>query len=79
MRSNEQIETHHEKTRLWSFRIDQTQTRLYKYRKWLELRNICIYDRLNIDIINFDHMVHRIYPAELQLNKANASDTEAPF
>ena len=22
-------------------------------------------------------MVHRIYPAELQLNKANASDTEA--
>ena len=24
-------------------------------------------------------MVHRIYPAELQLNKANASDTEATF
>ena len=24
-------------------------------------------------------MVHRIYPAELQLNKANASDTEAAF
>ena len=28
---------------------------------------------------NFEHMVHRIYPAELQLNKANASDTEAAF
>ena len=25
----------------------------------------------------FEHMVHGIYPAELQLNKANASDTEA--
>ena len=24
-------------------------------------------------------MVRRIYPAELQLNKANASDTEAAF
>ena len=24
-------------------------------------------------------MVHRIYPAELQINKANASDTEAAF
>ena len=24
-------------------------------------------------------MVHRIYPAKLQLNKANASDTEAAF
>ena len=34
---------------------------------------------LNIDTIHFEHMVHRIYPAELQLNKANASDTEAAF
>ena len=32
---------------------------------------------LNIDNIHFEHMVHRIYPAELQLNKPNASDTEA--
>ena len=36
-------------------------------------------DRLNIDNIHFEPMVHRIYPAELQLNKANASDTEAAF
>ena len=36
-------------------------------------------DLLNIDKIHFEHMVHRIYPAELQLNKANASDTEAAF
>ena len=36
-------------------------------------------DLLNIDNIHFEHMVHRIYPAELKLNKANASDTEAAF
>ena len=36
-------------------------------------------DLLNIDNIHFEHMVHRIYPAELQINKANASDTEATF
>ena len=36
-------------------------------------------DLLNIDNIHFEHMVHRIYPAELLLNKANASDTEAAF
>ena len=35
-------------------------------------------DLLNIDNIYFEQMVNRIYPAELQLNKAN-SDTEAPF
>ena len=34
-------------------------------------------DLLNIDNILFEHMVYRIYPAELHLNKANASDTEA--
>ena len=36
-------------------------------------------DLLNIDNIHFEHMVHRIYPAELQLNETNASDTEAAF
>ena len=36
-------------------------------------------DLLNIDTIHFEHMIHRIYPAEFQLNKANASDTEAVF
>ena len=36
-------------------------------------------DLLNIDNIHFEQMGHRIYPAELQLNKANASDTEAAF
>ena len=36
-------------------------------------------DLLSIDNIHFEHMVYRIYPAELQLNKANTSDTEAAF
>ena len=36
-------------------------------------------DLLNIDNIYFDEMVDRIYPKELQLNRANSSDTEAPF
>ena len=35
-------------------------------------------DLLNIDNPYFEGMVNRIYP-ELQLNKANTSDTEAPF
>ena len=36
-------------------------------------------DLLNIDNPYFDGMVNRSYPPELQLNKANTSDTEAPF
>ena len=34
---------------------------------------------LNIDNPYFEGMVNQIYPSELQLNKANTSDTEAPF
>ena len=34
---------------------------------------------LNIDNPYFELMVGQIYPTELQLNKANSSDTEAPF
>ena len=34
---------------------------------------------LTIDNIYFDQMVDRIYPTELHLNRANSSDTEAPF
>ena len=36
-------------------------------------------DLLNIDNPYFEGMVNRIYPPELQLNKVNTSDTEAPF
>ena len=34
---------------------------------------------LNINNVYFDNMVSQIYPPELQLNKANTSDTEAAF
>ena len=36
-------------------------------------------DLLNIDNVHFEQMVDQIYSAELQVNKANSSDTEAPF
>ena len=36
-------------------------------------------DILNINNVYFDNMVSQIYPSELQLNKTNASDTEAAF
>ena len=36
-------------------------------------------DLLNIDNNFFDSMVNHIYPLELQLNKANVSDTETSF
>ena len=36
-------------------------------------------DLLNIDNPCFEQMVGQIYPTELQLNKANSSDTEAQF
>ena len=36
-------------------------------------------DLLNIGNPYFEGMVNQIYPPELQLNKANTSDTEAPF
>ena len=36
-------------------------------------------DLLNIDNPYFEGMVNQIHPPDLQLNKANTSDTEAPF
>ena len=36
-------------------------------------------DLFNIDNPYFEGMVNQMYPSELQLNKANTSDTEAPF
>ena len=36
-------------------------------------------DLLNIDNPYFEQMIGQIYPTELQLNKTNSSDTEAPF
>ena len=39
----------------------------------------CLGGLLGIDNNFFDSMVYRIYPSELQLNKANVSDAEASF
>ena len=36
-------------------------------------------DNLNINNVYFDNMVSQIYPSELQINKANTSDTETAF
>ena len=36
-------------------------------------------DLLNVDNPYFEQMVGQIYSTELQLNKVNSSDTEAPF
>ena len=36
-------------------------------------------DVLNISNVYFDNMVSQIYPSELQLNKANTSDTKTAF
>ena len=41
--------------------------------------SIYLDDLLNIDNPYFERMANRIYPPELQLDKANTSDTEAPF
>ena len=39
----------------------------------------CLDDLLNIDNPYFEGKVKQIYPPEVQLNKANNTDTEAPF
>ena len=39
----------------------------------------CFSTKTKFDQSYIDQMVDRIYPTELQLNRANSSDTEAPF
>ena len=50
---------------------------IYFYKATKEISWILL--TLNIDNPYFEGMVNQIYPPELQLNKANISDTEAPF
>ena len=60
----------------WS--LSHGKTRLILLRLSIQLRDtLMIY--LYIDNIYFDQMVDGIYPTELQLNRANSSDTEAPY
>ena len=55
----------------------------YNYENWqlhkITACIICTVVLLNIDNQYFEQMIGQIYPTELQLNKANSSDTEAPF
>ena len=41
------------------------------------LMRLTLLPDLNVNNVYFDSIVRQIYPSELQLNKANASDTEA--
>ena len=47
--------------------------------KQVLLKHLYLVDLHNIDNPYFEQMVSLIYPTELHLNKANFSDTEAPF
>ena len=49
------------------------------YRSFFSSTSRYLDDQLNIDNSYFDGIVNQFYPSELQLNKANSSDTEAPF
>ena len=46
---------------------------------WFWITALVPWPQLHINNIYFDQIVDRIYPTELQLNRANSSDTEAPF
>ena len=56
-----------------------TQWFLPDWRLFLTLNKLKLLKHLDIDHPYFEGTVNRIYPPELQLNKANTSDTEAPF
>ena len=60
-----------------SWSLSHVKIRLTLLRLSIQLRYLD--DLLNIDNIYFDQMMDRTYPKELQLNRANSSDTEAPF
>ena len=61
---------------LWPLFLIIKKLKLFKH---LTLHLDYLDGLLNIDNPYFEGMVGRIYPPELQLNKVNASDTEAPF
>ena len=52
---------------------------VYRVSIILTLWPLLLDDLLKIDNVRFEQMVNRIHLAEFQLNKANSSDTEAPF
>ena len=61
------------------FMKSHTKEKRYDLIDAFNLTSRYLHNLHNIDNIHFEHMVHRMYPTKLQLNKANASDTEAAF
>ena len=57
------------------FAATENQTRVSVIADYTDVLFCCAV----VNNIYFAQMVHKIYPAELQLNKHNSSDTEAPF
>ena len=55
---------------------DNNQTDIIKA---INSTSIYLDDLLSVDNPYFEQMVGQIYPTGLQLNKANSSDTGAPF
>ena len=54
------------------------------YNKEAEIIQVLSLSRYQVDLLKIDNpyfegIVSRIYPPEIQVNKANASNTEAPF
>ena len=63
-----------------SWRLSHGKIRLTLLRLLIQLQDtMYLDDLLNIDNIYFNQMMNRIYPTKFQLNRANSSDTEAPF
>ena len=65
----------------WSIKNSNDVLNKFKSKNFQAFNSTSRYldDLLNIDNIYFDQMVDRIYHTELQLNRANSSDNEAPF
>ena len=63
----------------YSFMLSLSEDNHYDVIEAFNSTSRYLNDLLNIDNNFFDSMVNRTYPSELQLNKANMSDTEASF
>ena len=61
------------------FEMSETCELLSWYLRGCNSTSRYLDDLMNIDYPYFEGMVNQIYPPELQLNKANIPDTEAPF
>ena len=61
------------------FRLSLSEDNEFEVIETLNSTSRYLDDLLNIDNNFFDSMFNRIYPSELQLNKANVSEAEVSF